>query len=80
MKEVARPFLKVLELDSDASRFSICIKDCVLDTQLIAKAGDVVCINEHSFHNVTTNTWLPIEIKNKECFDSNGPLPTYWVH
>ena len=80
MKEAAKPFLKVLELDSDASRFSICKKDYTQDGELLASAGDIVCINEHSFHNVTKNLRLPIVIKDKNCFDSEGPLPTYWIH
>ena len=80
MQEAAKPFLKALELDSDASRFSVCIRDYSQDGQLIAKAGDIVCINEHSFHNVTTDTRLPIVIKDKDYFNSDGPLPTYWIH
>lgn len=80
MKEAAKPFLKVLELESDASRFSICKKDYIQDGEFLAIAGDIVCINEHSFHNVTKNLRLPIVIKDKSYFDSEGPLPTYWIH
>jgi hypothetical protein len=80
MQSEAQPFLKTLTLDADIAKFSLCIKDCVLNGQLIASKGDVVCIGEHLFHNVTTNTRLPIEVKDKSCFDSDGPMPTYWVH
>ena len=80
MREAAKPFLKVLELDSDASRFSICKKNYIQDGEFLAIAGDIVCINEHSFHNVTKNLRLPIVIKDKSYFDSEGPLPTYWIH
>lgn len=80
MKEAAKPFLHTLELDSNVARFSKCIKDCIFENNLIAKEGDIVCINEYSFHNVTTDTWFDIVLKDKSCFDSNGPLPTYWIH
>ena len=80
MKEAAKPFLHTLELDSDVSRFSECIEDCLFDGIFIAKKGDIVCINEHSFHNVTTDTRFNITIKDKSCFNSDGPLPTYWIH
>ena len=80
MQTEAQPFLKTLSLDADIASFSICIKDCILNGQLIASKGDVVCIGEHLFHNVTTDVRLPIEVKDKSCFDSNGPMPTYWVH
>lgn len=80
MKEAAKPFLKTLELNSDASRFSICSKDYVQDKVLLAKKDDIVCINEHSFHNVTTNTRYSTIIKDKSFFNLEGPLPTYWIH
>ena len=80
MKEAARPFLKTLELDSDSSRFSICVEDCIYKEKLIAKKGDIVCINEDSFHNVTTNKRFPISLKDKSCFNLEGPVPTYWIH
>lgn len=80
MQEAAKPFLQTLVLESDSTRFSICIKDYYEEQKLIAKVGDIVCINEHSFHNVTTDLRLPIIIKDKSCFNSEGPLPTYWIH
>lgn len=80
MQAEAQPFLKTLALDADIARFGLCIKDCIYNGQLIASKGDVVCIGEHSFHNVTTNIRMSVEIKDKSCFDSNGPMATYWVH
>ena len=80
MQEAAKPFLQTLTLESDSTRFSVCIKDYYEEQKLIAKVGDIVCINEYSFHNVTTDLRLPIIIKDKSCFNSEGPLPTYWIH
>ena len=80
MVEAAKPFLHTLKLEADISRFSICTKDYYQDNQLLANTGDIVCINENSFHNVTKNQRLPISVKDKSNFDSNGPLPTYWIH
>lgn len=80
MVEAAKPFLHTLNLEADISRFSVCTKNYYQDNQLLANAGDIVCINEDSFHNVTKNQRLPISIKDKSNFDSNGPLPTYWIH
>lgn len=80
MKDAAKPFLKTLELNSDLSRFSVCLEDYEQDGELVASKGDIVNISETSFHNVTKNFRLPIAIKDKSHFDSHGPLPTYWIH
>ncbi len=80
MREEAKPFLHSLVLDADESRFSVCINDFSYDGTIIAHKNDLVCINEHSFHNVTEDKWYFIDVKDKSCFDSKGPLPTYWIH
>jgi hypothetical protein len=80
MREEAKPFLHSLALDADESRFSVCINDYSQNGMVIAHKGDLVCINEHSFHNVTEDKWYFIAIKDKTCFNPNGPLPTYWIH
>lgn len=74
---------KIVPLDADTSRLERCVKDFIYDGELLANAGDAVHIGEHSFQNITQDKEWPIKLSSKETkgfFDSNGPLPTFWIH
>lgn len=74
---------KIVPLDADISRLSRCIKDFEYNGELLAKEGDAIHNNGHSFINVTQNKEWNIKISGKEIsdfFDSKGPLPNFWIH
>lgn len=74
---------KIVPLDADISRLSRCIKDFEYNGELLAKEGDAIHNNGHSFINITQNKEWHIKISSKETsgfFDSKGPLPNFWIH
>lgn len=74
---------KTVPLDADTARLERCVKDFTYDEIDLAKAGDAVHIGEDTFQNITQNKEWSVKIPGKiagEYFDSNGPLPTFWIH
>lgn len=81
MVEAGSYFCTRCKLDADVSRLSLCIEDFEYEGEILARKGDAVNIGEDHFFNVTQNKKWGIAVKNtKGFFDSNGPLPTYWIH